>query len=46
VRKIEVPSAAAPNLAFSKDGKMIYITAVDDTSAAPYKGKVYAVANE
>jgi len=46
VRKIEVPSAAAPNLTFSEDGKTIYVTAVDDTSAAPYKGKVYAVGGE
>lgn len=46
VRKIEVPSAAAPNLAFSADGKTIYVTAVDDKSAAPYPGKVYAVTNE
>jgi gluconolactonase len=45
VRKIEVPSAAAPNLTFSADGKTIYITAVDDKSAAPYKGKVYAIEN-
>ena len=43
VRKIEVPSAAAPNLAFSEDGKTIFVTAVGDTSAAPYPGKVYAV---
>jgi gluconolactonase len=43
VRKIEVPSAAAPNLTFSADGKTIYVMSVDDTSAAPYKGKVYAV---
>jgi sugar lactone lactonase YvrE len=46
VRKIEVPSAAAPNLTFSADGKTIFVMAVDDTSAAPYKGKVYSVANE
>lgn len=45
VRKIEVPSAAAPNLAFSEDGKTIYVTAVDDKSGAPYPGKVYAVDN-
>jgi gluconolactonase len=43
VRKIEVPSAAAPNLAFSEDGKTIYVMAVDDKSAAPYPGKVYAI---
>ena len=46
VRKIEVPSAAAPNLAFSGDGKTIYVTAVDDTKNAPYHGKVYALKNE
>jgi sugar lactone lactonase YvrE len=46
VRKIEVPSTAAPNLAFSADGKTIYVMAVDDKSAAPYKGKVYAVPYE
>lgn len=45
VRKIDVPSAAAPNLAFSADGKTIYVTAVDDKSGAPYPGKVYAITN-
>jgi gluconolactonase len=45
-RKIEVPSAATPNLAFSADGKTIYVMAVDDTTNAPYKGKVYSVAAE
>ena len=45
LRKIEVPSAAAPNLAFSDDGKTVYVTAVDDKSGAPYRGKVYAVEN-
>jgi sugar lactone lactonase YvrE len=43
VRTIDVPSAAAPNLAFSEDGKTIYVMAVDDKSAAPYPGKVYAI---
>ena len=46
IRKLEVPSKAAPNLAFSADGKTIYVTAVDDKDNAPYKGKVYAIANE
>jgi gluconolactonase len=45
IKSIEVPSAAAPNLAFSEDGKTIYVTAVDDKSGAPYPGKVYAVTN-
>jgi sugar lactone lactonase YvrE len=45
LKTIDVPSAAAPNLAFSADGKTMYVTAVDDKSAAPYPGKVYAVTN-
>lgn len=40
---LDVPSAAAPNLAFSPDGKTVYVTAVDDKNNAPYQGKVYAV---
>ena len=43
VRKIEVPSATAPNLAFSEDGKSIFVMAVDDLTNPPYKGKVYQV---
>ena len=46
VRKLEVPSPAAPNLTFSPDGKTVYVMAVDDQQNAPYKGKVYAIANE
>lgn len=42
-RVIEVPSAAAPNLAFSKDGATLYVTAVDETAEAPYPGKVYSL---
>lgn len=45
VKKIDVPSAAAPNLAFSADGKTMYVTAVDDKSGAPYPGKVYSITN-
>jgi hypothetical protein len=44
VRKLEVPSSAAPNLAFSPDGTTIYVMAVDDQQNPPYKGKVYAIA--
>ncbi|MCW6507799.1 SMP-30/gluconolactonase/LRE family protein [Lichenifustis flavocetrariae] len=43
VKTIDVPSAGAPNVAFSADGKTMYVTAVDDKSGAPYPGKVYAV---
>jgi gluconolactonase len=44
VRKLEVPSPAAPNLAFSSDGRTVYVMAVDDQQNPPYKGKVYAMA--
>jgi sugar lactone lactonase YvrE len=43
VKAIDVPSATAPNLAFSEDGESAFVTAVDDTANAPYWGKVYKV---
>jgi gluconolactonase len=43
VRAIDVPSPAAPNVAFSPDGKMLYVTAIDDKVNAPYLGKIYEV---
>jgi gluconolactonase len=43
VRKLEVPSPAAPNLAFSSDGRTVYV--VNDQQNPPYKGTVYAIAN-
>jgi gluconolactonase len=46
VKAIEVPSATAPNLTFSPDGKAIFIMSVDDTANAPYWGKVYEVPME
>jgi len=46
IRKIEVPSATAPNLAFSEDGKTLFVMAVDDIANPPYKGKVYSIALE
>ena len=44
VRKIAVPSAAAPNLTFSEEGKTLFVMAVDDTANPPYKCKVYSLA--
>ena len=41
--KYTVPSPASPNLAFSEDGKTMYVTAIDNKNGAPYEGKVYAV---
>lgn len=46
VRTIDVPAAAAPNLAFSADGRTLYVTAVDDPKNAPYPGKVLAITGE
>lgn len=43
LRVIEVPSAAAPNLAFSEDANTIFITGVDEPATAPYRGTVYAM---
>lgn len=43
LNKYTVPSAASPNLTFSKDGKTMYVMAVDNKNGAPYEGKVYAV---
>jgi sugar lactone lactonase YvrE len=43
VKKHTVPSKAAPNMAFSDDGKTMYVMAVDNKDGAPYEGKVYAV---
>ena len=38
LRVIEVPSAGAPNLAFSEDGKTIFVTAVDEPATRPLSG--------
>ena len=43
VKAIEIPSASAPNMAFSPDGSMLYVMSIDDMVNAPYWGKVYAV---
>jgi sugar lactone lactonase YvrE len=42
LRVIEVPSPSAPNLAFSADGRTVFVTAVDEPATAPYRGTVYA----
>jgi len=43
LRVIEVPSAAAPNVAFSDDGKTLFVMAVDEKTKPPFKGRVYAL---
>lgn len=42
-RVLEVPATTAPNLAFSADGKTIYVMTVDQTDATPYAGRVLAM---
>lgn len=39
VRVVETPGETAPNLAFAPDGG-IYVMTVDQTNAAPYRGRV------
>ena len=39
----EVAATATPNMAFSADGKTMYVMAVDNTAGAPYEGRVLAV---
>lgn len=46
LRTLRLPSPKVPNLAFSPDEKTLYVTAVDQIDKAPYRGKVYAVAND
>jgi gluconolactonase len=43
VRVHEVSATATPNMAFSADGKTMYVMAVDNTAGAPYEGRVLAV---
>jgi sugar lactone lactonase YvrE len=45
VRTLDVPSPAAPNMAFSPKEDFLYVMAVDDQNNAPYWGKVYKVPN-
>jgi len=45
IRVLDVPSPAAPNLAFSPNEDVVYVMAVDDQTNAPYWGKVYKVSN-
>lgn len=42
-RLLEVPAAAAPNLVHSADGATLFVTAVDQTDDAPYRGRVLAL---
>ncbi len=43
VNKYEIPAAASPNMTFSKDGKTMYVMAIDNITAAPYEGRVLSI---
>ena len=46
LRSIKLPSPGVPNFAFSPDERTLYVTAVDQLDKSPYRGKIYAVANQ
>jgi gluconolactonase len=46
LRSIKLPSPGVPNMAFSPDERILYVTALDQLDKPPYLGKVYAVSNE
>jgi sugar lactone lactonase YvrE len=43
-RTLVLPSLQVPNLAFSPDEKLLYVTAVDELEK-PYRGKLYSIEN-
>ena len=43
-RTLVLPSLQVPNLAFSPDEKLLYVTAVDEIDK-PYRGKLYSIEN-
>jgi gluconolactonase len=45
LRKLTLPSPGVPNLAFSPDEKIVYVTALDQLDKSPYQGKIYSIAN-
>jgi gluconolactonase len=46
LRSLTLPSPGVPNFTFSPDEKTLYVTALDQLDQAPFRGKIYAVANE
>jgi gluconolactonase len=46
LRTLTLPSPKVPNLAFSPDEKTIYVMALDQIDAPPYRGKVYSIPND
>lgn len=46
LRTLTLPSPGVPNLAFSPDGKTLYVTALDQLDRSPYRGKIYSIAND
>ena len=46
LRTLKLPSPGVPNLALSPDEKTVYVMALDQLDKSPYRGKVYAIAND
>lgn len=46
LKTIDVPSPAAPNLTFSPDESIAYVTAIDDLDGGTYMGTVYQAPDE
>ena len=46
LRTLTLPSPGVPNFAFSPDEKILYVTAVDQIDKPPFRGKIYAIAND
>ncbi len=45
LRTLSVPSPSMPNFAFGPGEKTLFVMALDQIDAAPWKGKVYEIAN-
>lgn len=43
VARHELPSQGTPNMAFSADGKTMYVMAVDNEAGSPYEGRVLSI---
>jgi len=45
LRTLKLPSPGVPNMAFSPDESVLYVTAVDQLDKSPYHGKLYSIPN-
>jgi gluconolactonase len=45
LRSLTLPSPGVPNLTFSPDEKIVYVTALDQLDKPPNQGKIYSIPN-